>query len=108
MPLFMLGGQRFALRDSRPGAAFPPLPDVNGGRRRPRAGMGSLCGLRSLCGSFLFFLTSIQSEILSGRMTLCILFDGDPQPDFDIDSEDPSLPIAQSDVTYRLPGRQSL
>ena len=41
-------------------------------------------------------------------MTLCILFDGDPQPDFDIDSEDPSLPIAQSDVTYRLPGRQSL
>ena len=50
MPRFMPGGQRSALRDSRPGAAgkplplsvpceglmaFPPLPDVNRGRRRP-------------------------------------------------------------------------
>ena len=87
MPLFMPGGQRFALRDSRPGAsgkplplwvpcaclmAFPPLPDVNGGRRRPRAGLGYLRDLSALCGSFLFFLTSIRPENLSGLMTPCI------------------------------------
>jgi len=71
MPRFMPGGQRSALRDSRPGAAgkplplsvpceglmaFPPLPDVNRGRRRPRANLGYLCDLSALCGSFLFFL----------------------------------------------------
>jgi len=70
MPQFMPGSQRFALRHSHPGAAgksllyrvpyaclmaFPPLPDVNGGRRRPRAGLGYLCGLRYLCGSLLLF-----------------------------------------------------
>ena len=73
MPLFMPGGQRFALRDSRPGAAGKPLPDVNRGRRRPRAGLGYLRDPSALCGSFLFFLTSIRPETLSGLMTLCII-----------------------------------
>ena len=56
MPLFMPGGQRFALL--RPKA--------------PRSGLGYLRDLSALCGSFLFFLTSIRPENLSGLMTLCI------------------------------------
>ena len=54
MVLFMPGGQRFAAEGA------------------PPAGLGYLRDLSALCGSFLFFLTSIRPENLSGLVTLCI------------------------------------
>jgi len=87
MPIFMPGDQRFAFRHSRPGtaekpcrkgmkshagAAFPPFPGVNGGRRRPRAGLGQLGVLCVSVVRFSLFPCALRSQQRLGLMSLCI------------------------------------